>query len=111
MICLHCKRDDDRPNDPWVPVAYLGKQQGWVHRSCERTWKEQRRALDAAIASAERKRARDIAIAAAERKMRFKHFARIATIGSVFLFVLWLSGSAIAGAAKEVVLLLERYWQ
>jgi hypothetical protein len=44
-------------------------------------------------------------------KMRFKRFARIATIGSVLLLVLWLSGSAIAGAAKEAVLLLERYWQ
>jgi hypothetical protein len=94
-----------------VPVAYLGKQQGWAHKSCERAWKKQQRARDAAIASAERKRARDIAIAAAERKMRFKDFARIATIGSVCLFVLWLSGSAIAGAAKEAVLLLERYWQ
>jgi hypothetical protein len=111
MICLHCKRDDDRPNDPWVPVAYLGKQQGWAHQSCGRAWKEQQRARDAAIASAERKRARDIAIVAAERKMRFRRFARIATIGSVFLFVLWLSGSAIADAAKEAVLLLEWYWQ
>jgi len=111
MICLHCKCDDVRANDPWVPVAYLGKQQGWAHKSCERAWKKQQRARDAAIASAERKRARDIAIAAAERKMRFKDFARIATIGSVCLFVLWLSGSAIAGAAKEAVLLLERYWQ
>jgi len=111
MICLHCKCDDVRANDPWVPVAYLGKQQGWANKSCERAWKKQQRARDAAIASAERKRARDIAIAAAERKMRFKDFARIATIGSVCLFVLWLSGSAIAGAAKEAVLLLERYWQ
>jgi hypothetical protein len=41
MICLHCKRDDVRANDPWVPVAYLGKQQGWAHQSCERAWKEQ----------------------------------------------------------------------
>ena len=111
MICLHCKCDDVRANDPWVPVAYLGKRQGWAHKSCERAWKKQQRARDAAIASAERKRARDIAIAAAERKMRFNDFARIATIGSVCLFVLWLSGSAIAGAAKEAVLLLERYWQ
>ena len=111
MICLHCKCDDVRANDPWVPVAYLVKQQGWAHQSCQRAWKKQQRARDAAIASAERKRARDIAIAAAERKMRFKDFARIATIGSVCLFVLWLSGSAIAGAAKEAVLLLERYWQ
>jgi hypothetical protein len=32
-------------------------------------------------------------------------------MGSVFLFVLWLGGSAIAGVAKEAVLLLEQYWQ
>ena len=108
MICLHCKRDDVRANDPWVPVAYLGKQQGWAHQSCERAWKEQQRAHDAAIASAERKRARD---AAAKRKVRIKYFARIATMGSVFLFVLWLGKSAIAGVAKEAVVLLERYWQ
>jgi hypothetical protein len=43
--------------------------------------------------------------------VRIKYFARIATMGSVFLFVLWLGGSAIAGAAKEAVLLLEQYWQ
>jgi hypothetical protein len=67
-----------------VPVAYLGKEQGWVHQSCERAWKEQQRAHEAAIASAERKRARDIAMVAAERKVRIKHFARIATIGGVF---------------------------
>jgi hypothetical protein len=106
MICLHCKRDDVRANDPWVPVAYLGKQQGSA--SCERAWKEQQRAHDAAIASAERKRARD---AAAKRKVRIKYSARIATMGSVFLFALWLGGSAIAGVAKEAVVLLERYWQ
>jgi hypothetical protein len=85
-----------------VPVAYLGKEQGWVHQSCERAWKEQQRAHEAAIASAERKRARDIAMVAAERKVRIKHFARIATIGGVF---------SIATAAKEAVLLLEQYWQ
>jgi hypothetical protein len=94
-----------------VPVAYLGKEQGWVHQSCERAWKEQQRAHEAAIASAERKRARDIAMVAAERKVRIKHFARIATIGGVSLFALWLGGSAIATAAKEAVLLLEQYWQ
>jgi hypothetical protein len=60
------------------------------------------------MASAERKRARD---AAAKRKGRIKYFARIATMGGVFLFVLWLGGSAIAGVAKEAVVLLERYWQ
>jgi len=108
MICLHCKRDDVRANDPWVPVAYLGKQQGWAHQSCERAWKQQQRAHDATIASAERKRARD---AAAKRKVRIKYFASIATMGSVFLFALWLGGSAIAGVAKEAVVLLERYWQ
>jgi len=108
MICLHCKRDDIRPNDPWVPVAYLGKQQGWAHQSCERAWREQQRAHDAAVASAERKRARD---AVAKRKVRIKNFARIATMGSIFLFVLWLGGSAIAGMAKEAALLLEQYWQ
>jgi hypothetical protein len=108
MICLHCKRDDIRRNDPWVPVAYLGKQQGWAHQSCERAWKEQQRAHDAAIAPAERKRARDAAV---KRKVRIKYFARIAAMGSVFLFVLWLGGSAIAGVAKEAVVLLERYWQ
>ena len=108
MTCLHCKRDDDQPNDPWVPVAYLGKQQGWAHQSCERALKEQQRSHDAAIASAERKRARD---AVAKRKMRIKYFARIASIGSVFLFALWLGGSAIAGVAKEAVLLFEQYWQ
>jgi hypothetical protein len=60
------------------------------------------------VLSAERKRARD---AAAKRKVRIKYFARIATMGSVFLFALWLGGSAIAGVAKEAVVLLERYWQ
>ena len=111
MICLHCKRDEVRADDPWMPVAYLGKWQGWAHQSCGRASKEQRRAHDATMASAERKRARDIAIAAAERSSRIKRFGRVATMGSVFLFLLWLGGSAMAGAAKEVVLLLERYWQ
>ncbi len=67
MICLYCKGDEVRADDPWVPVAYLGKQQGWTHQSCEPLWKEQQRAHDAAIASTERKRARDMAMAAAER--------------------------------------------
>jgi hypothetical protein len=108
MICLHCKRGD-RAHDPWMPVAYLGKQQGWVHQSCERAWKEQRRAHDATMAAAERKRARDIAIAAAERTSRIKRVARVAAMGSVFLFFLWLGGGAIAGAVKDAVFILERY--
>ncbi len=92
MICLHCKRDDVRVDDPWVPVAHLGKQKGWAHQSCERAWREQQRAHDAAIASAERKRARDIAIAAVERRSRIKRFA-------LYVFVV-----------LAAVLLLERYW-
>jgi hypothetical protein len=103
MICLHCKRGDIRADDPWVPVAYLGKQQGWAHQSCQRRWKEQQRAHDAAIASTERKRARDMAMASAERKVRIKRLARIATMVSVFLFLLWLGWSAIAGTVNDAM--------
>src|SRR5206468_3675230 len=81
-VCMHCRGDENRLDDPWVPYMFAREPAGWVHQSCQHAWDEKCRARDAADATA-------------ERKDRLRKIARNAGLFAVWVFVMWFGFTAI----------------
>jgi hypothetical protein len=87
-VCFHCRGDENRPEDPWVPYMFSGEQMGWMHQSCLRTYEEQHRARAAADA-------------VAERKDRTRKVVHNVGLFAVWAFLIWFGFTAIDLAKEE----------